>query len=66
MGVVVSARRAGRAIAWFVRGLVREDAYEKYVAHVRATHPGDPVMSERAFWRDHSDRQESHPQGRCC
>lgn len=69
MGLLERARRAGREIAWFARGLVREDAYEKYVAHVRATHPDDPgrpMMTERMFWRDQADRQDSNPQGRCC
>jgi uncharacterized short protein YbdD (DUF466 family) len=23
-------------------------------------------MTEREFWRDHSDRQDANPQGRCC
>ena len=66
MGVLVSARRAGRAVGWFVRGLVREDAYEKYVAHMAVTHPDRRPMPERAFWREQSDRQEASPEGRCC
>ncbi len=59
----------GRGLGWFLRGLLREDAYERYLEH-EASHgrgPGDPgVMSERAFWRDSTDRQDREPQGRCC
>ena len=69
MDLVTGLRRTGRAIAWYVRALVREDAYERYVAHITATHPDDPgrpVMTEREFWRDQTDRQETDPQGRCC
>lgn len=63
------ARRTGRQVAWFVRGMVREDAYEKYVAHVMATHPDDQgrqLMTERMFWREQTDRQDANPEGRCC
>ncbi|WP_199423219.1 YbdD/YjiX family protein [Actinotalea solisilvae] len=61
--------RARRGIGWFLRGLLGEDAYERYLEH-EAAHgrgPGDPgVMSAREFWRDRTDRQDREPQGRCC
>lgn len=47
-----------------------EDAYEKYRAHHQKLHPATdtdhPLMTEREFWRDKTDRQENNPQGRCC
>ncbi|WBM81508.1 putative selenoprotein [Cryobacterium breve] len=50
-----------------------EDAWDKYVAHHEAAHrDGDPaspterMMTEREFWRDQTDRQDTNPQGRCC
>jgi uncharacterized short protein YbdD (DUF466 family) len=63
-----------RSTAWFVRGVMGEDAYEKYLLHHAAVHgstDGDDSsaptpMTEREFWRDHSDRQDANPQGRCC
>ena len=59
-----------RGIRWYVRGVMGEDAYEKYLAHVASEHGdaagGAPVMTEREFWRDRTDRQDSNPQGRCC
>jgi len=56
-----------RGLRWYVRGIMGEDAYEKYLDHVRGDH-GDAarIMTEREFWRDRTDRQDSNPQGRCC
>ena len=68
MGVVEVAR----GIRWYVRGVMGDDAYEKYLAHAAAEHGastaavGTPVMTEREFWRDRTDRQDANPQGRCC
>jgi uncharacterized short protein YbdD (DUF466 family) len=46
------------------------DAYERYLEHHRAEQAagrcGAPAMTEREFWRDHADRQDANPQGRCC
>jgi uncharacterized short protein YbdD (DUF466 family) len=69
MSVIAAARRGARGVSWFVKGMLGEDAYEKYRAHVATEHPGDScghVMTEREFWRDVTDRQEHNPQGRCC
>lgn len=67
MDAITAVRRGVGGVRWFLRGLVREDAYERYCAHVTAAHPqGPPPMTEREFWRDVTDRQESNPQGRCC
>lgn len=63
MGVVEVAR----GIRWYVRGVMGEDAYEKYLAHVAGEHAdGARVMTEREFWRDRTDRQDANPEGRCC
>jgi len=75
MVVLDRIRSGARHAAWFVRGVMGEDAYEKYLLHHAAVHgsggDGDIVdapapMTEREFWRDHSDRQDANPQGRCC
>jgi len=56
-----------RGIRWYVRAVMGEDAYEKYLAHVEGEHGGGAVpLSEREFWRDRTDRQDANPQGRCC
>ena len=56
-----------RGIRWYVRALMGEDAYEKYLAHGEGE-PGGGVepLSEREFWRDRTDRQDANPEGRCC
>lgn len=59
-------RKAWRSLSWFLKGVLGEDAYEKYQAHQTALHPGGPLLSEREFWRDKTDRQDANPQGRCC
>jgi len=71
--VLRGIRRAARSVAWYVKGVMGEDAWDKYRAHHEAAHPaGDPehpgerMMTEREFWRDQTDRQDANPQGRCC
>ena len=69
MGVVTAVRSAAAGLAWYVKGVMGEDAYDKYLAHHESVHGTDtavPVMTERAFWRDQTDRQDTNPQGRCC
>ena len=73
MVVLDRIRSGARHAAWFVRGVMGEDAYEKYLLHHAAVHGCDgennevpAPMTEREFWRDHSDRQDANPQGRCC
>jgi uncharacterized short protein YbdD (DUF466 family) len=68
MTVIDAARKGVRDLSWFVKGVLGEDAYEKYRAHHAAVHgdDGPPEMTKREFWRDHTDRQENNPEGRCC
>ena len=55
-----------RGVRWYVRGVMGEDAYDKYLEHARGQHEGAQIMTEREFWRDRTDRQDANPQGRCC
>ncbi len=95
MTVLDSVRTGAKRFAWFFKGVMGEDAYEKYAAHHAAVHAArlsdqadsdqagsdqadsdqmgsdqactdQPLMTEREFWRDQTDRQENNPQGRCC
>ena len=69
-GVLDAVRRGAREAGRLWRGVVGEDAYERYRDHVhaqRARGAADhPLMTEREFWRDRTDRQDANPQGRCC
>ncbi len=68
--VVRVLRHTARDLGRLWRGVMGEDAYDKYCAHVRAQRvagdPTHPLLTEREFWRDRTDRQAAHPQGRCC
>ena len=59
-------RRGAGHLRWFWNGVVGADAYERYVEHRHRTHPGEPVLSERAFWREHTDERDANPRMRCC
>ncbi len=41
--------------------LMGADAYRKYLEHFEATGHSGPAMTEREFWRDRMDRQDSNP-----
>ncbi|WP_232661330.1 YbdD/YjiX family protein [Pseudonocardia sp. TRM90224] len=59
--------KAGLRDAWqVVRGIAGERAYEEYLAHQAAHHPGEPVLGEREFWRKHVDRGDTGQAARCC
>ncbi|MCL2316006.1 MAG: YbdD/YjiX family protein [Actinomycetia bacterium] len=60
------AARAWRAFVWYVKSVLGENDYERYVAHLRAHHPDAPVPTVSAYWRDRYAREDAHPEGRCC
>ncbi|WP_460303642.1 YbdD/YjiX family protein [Actinocorallia aurea] len=64
------ARAALRRAAPWLRSLWRllreftgDSAYERYLAHRAVAHPGEPVLSEKRFWRLRTD---SRPSSGCC
>lgn len=40
--------------------------YRRYVAHRMRTHPGEPILSERDYWRMRHAATEANPGARCC
>jgi uncharacterized short protein YbdD (DUF466 family) len=40
--------------------------YERYVAHVRACHPDEPVLDREAFMRERLAARYERPGARCC
>ena len=58
--------RSARAVRWYVREVMGDAKYERYVRHLRAVHPDAPVPTEREFWRQHYAEQEASPGTRCC
>ncbi|MFI1395082.1 CstA-like transporter-associated (seleno)protein [Streptomyces sp. NPDC020681] len=61
-------RRTASAVRWYVRELLDESAYDRYVAHARSHDSAVAVPSRREFERMRTDRQESDPRAgfRCC
>jgi uncharacterized short protein YbdD (DUF466 family) len=57
---------AVRAVWWWLRGVLGDDLYDRYLAFHRRSGDPRPPMTEREFWRARTDHQERHPQGRCC
>ena len=58
--------RGVRGVARYLGGVLGADAYAKYLEHHRAAGHGAAPLTEKEFWRDRTDRQDTNPQGRCC
>jgi uncharacterized short protein YbdD (DUF466 family) len=56
----------GRQIRWYVGALMGDNHYQRYVAHRRRAHPGEPVISEAEYWRMRHRQAEVNPGARCC
>jgi uncharacterized short protein YbdD (DUF466 family) len=63
---LAAVTRGFRGFAHYLGGVLGADAYAKYLEHHLAAGHTSPPLSERQFWRDRTDRQDSNPQGRCC
>jgi uncharacterized short protein YbdD (DUF466 family) len=62
----MTAREIARGVRWYLREVSGESAYDRYVAHMRAQHAAQPVMSRRDFERGRQDARESQQRARCC
>lgn len=57
---------ACRALRWYVREVLGENDYDKYVVHLARHHPDSRPMSRREFERARTARIEANPTSRCC
>ena len=57
--------RLRSALRWW-NGVTGADAYERYVAHLRRTHPEAAIPTEKDFWRARYAEMERNPRSRCC
>ncbi len=55
-----------RQIRWYVSALMGDSHYQRYVAHRRRAHPGEPVISEAEYWRMRHRQADLNPGARCC
>lgn len=60
------ASRYASTLRWYVRGVLQEDAYDRYLAVHAATHPEVPALTARQFWKERLDYRDKHPGMRCC
>nr|WP_197380770.1 YbdD/YjiX family protein [Mycolicibacterium mengxianglii] len=59
-------RQLARQISWYCATLMGDNHYRRYVALRERTHPGEPVINERQYWRMRHAATESNPNTRCC
>ena len=55
-----------RQIRWYIGTLMGDTHYHRYVEHRARTHPGEPVLSERDYWKMRHHHTEADPGARCC
>jgi uncharacterized short protein YbdD (DUF466 family) len=59
--------QAGRYLGQSMRLMVGLPEYDTYVAHMEKTHPGQPMMTYEAFFRERQEaRYGSGKRGGCC
>ncbi|WUI35407.1 YbdD/YjiX family protein [Nocardia sp. NBC_00416] len=58
--------RGVRAVLWYLDSVVGGQDYQRYLAHMRRTHPGSPVASKREYWRERYADADRNPGARCC
>lgn len=49
----------------FLREVSGDDAYERYLAHQRQAHPGEPPMTREAYFKFRQEQKWSKV-SRCC
>jgi uncharacterized short protein YbdD (DUF466 family) len=59
-------RRGWDAARWYVREVMGDNAYQRYLDHHSSHDPTAAPLSERDYWRTRYRDQEARPQGRCC
>jgi uncharacterized short protein YbdD (DUF466 family) len=66
MNVLRRAAGGVGAVGRYLKGVLGEDSYEKYLDHHHATACAGSPLTVKEFWRDKMDRQDANPEGRCC
>ena len=59
-------RAYARALRQGCRQVFGIPDYDRYVAHMAAQHPGDPLLSRRDFFAQTIDRKYGKSGPRCC
>ncbi len=64
--MIANWRQAFARIPETLRLMVGVPDYGRYVAHRRQKHPGEPVMSYEAFFRERQASRYGGKMSRCC
>ena len=56
------AAEIARQIGWYWGTLMGDNHYRRYVEHRERVHPGEPVLSEREYWRMRHDGDRGQSQ----
>jgi uncharacterized short protein YbdD (DUF466 family) len=43
-----------------------DNHYQRYVEHRTRAHPGEPLLTEREYWRLRHQAADTNPGARCC
>ena len=65
-GAMRRAVRAARAVRWYAASVLGERDYERYVAHLARTHPGEVPVPVAQYWRERHAAADRQPGARCC
>lgn len=55
-----------RGVLWWVRSLMGDNDYQRFLTHHRQMHPDDRVPTEREYWRSRYADADRNPGARCC
>jgi uncharacterized short protein YbdD (DUF466 family) len=58
--------QAGSYLGQSLRLMVGLPEYDTYLAHMEATHPGQPVMSYEEFFRERQQARYGNGKSGCC
>ncbi len=53
-------------LTWYVGEIMGDSAYERYLARHNVVHPEETPMTEREFWRDRVNFDETNHSTGCC
>jgi uncharacterized short protein YbdD (DUF466 family) len=62
----MTTRQLLAGVRWYLREVTGESGYDRYVAHQRRDHAGQPVMTRREYERRRQDDRDARPRARCC
>jgi uncharacterized short protein YbdD (DUF466 family) len=63
---MTSVRQATGMLVWYLREVLGEHDYDRYIAYQRREDPGAPLLSRREFERRRMEERYASSRPRCC